>query len=284
MCAIRIDGKQQAAAFCEALIPKIQRLQAAGIQPGLRVVLVGEDPASMLYVRNKKKKAFSLGIDGQVLHMPGSATQEEVIAQIQAYNLDERVHSILVQMPLPLHIDAHAVIGSIAPHKDADGFHIHNMGALFSGKPAIVPCTPLGIIALIKSTGRPIAGAHAVVVGRSMIVGKPVSILLQQENATVTMCHSQTRDLGALTRQADILVCAIGQPEWIRGNMIKPGAVVIDVGMNRREDGARCGDVAFEEASKVAGFITPVPGGVGPMTIAMLMGNTVNAAMRAAAL
>ncbi|MDL2235168.1 bifunctional methylenetetrahydrofolate dehydrogenase/methenyltetrahydrofolate cyclohydrolase [Christensenellaceae bacterium OttesenSCG-928-L17] len=281
MGATIIDGKAQAQAVCAQLQKEISALISQGTVPGLSVILVGDDPASSVYVRNKEKRAAELGMHGQIIRMPADISQAALLEKIQALNNDPGVHGILVQLPLPAHICAQTVAAAVAPEKDVDGLHPENLGNLFAGHPTIVPCTPLGIQHLIKSTGVPLSGAHAVVIGRSNIVGKPVSMLLQMEHATVTMCHSRTKDLPALCRQADILVSAVGVRNLVRGDMVKPGAVVIDVGTNRNE-GVLCGDVAFDEAKEVAGYITPVPGGVGPMTIAMLMQNTVQAAREAA--
>ncbi|MDR1619234.1 MAG: bifunctional 5,10-methylenetetrahydrofolate dehydrogenase/5,10-methenyltetrahydrofolate cyclohydrolase [Clostridiales bacterium] len=278
--AILIDGKQLAQTQCELLRPEITALAGAGQTPGLAVILAGENIASEVYVRNKEKRAASLGINGKVIRLPATIAEEEIIEIIQSLNHDAGVHGILVQLPLPGHLNESAILSHICPQKDVDGFHPVNGGALLSGKPAVVPCTPLGIMKMLESIHAPLAGAHTVVVGRSNIVGKPVSLLLQLENATVTMCHSYTKDLACYTRQADILVAAAGRPHLIKGDMLKPGAIVIDVGMNT-VNGKLTGDVAFDEAAKVASYVTPVPGGVGPMTIAMLMYNTVQAAKRA---
>ncbi len=277
MSATIINGKAIAAELCEALKAEVADLSRQGIVPGLRVILVGENPASVLYVSNKEKRAASLGINSQVLRLPETVTEAELLALIDTLNADPAVHGILVQLPLPAHICPEKVTGAIRPEKDVDGLHPINAGNLLIGRPCLAPCTPQGIMHLIKSTGISIAGKHAVVIGRSMLVGKPVSLLLLQQNATVTLCHSKTADLPAITRQADILIAAVGKANLVTADMIKPGAVVIDVGTNKTETGS-CGDVCFEEAKEAAGYITPVPGGVGPMTIAMLMQNTVNAA------
>ncbi len=276
-----IDGKAVAAAKREALLPRIARLKQAGTTPGLCVILVGNDPASESYVASKERMASSLGMHGVVHRLPEETTQQELLERIEALNTDALIHGILVQLPLPKQIDPSAVAVAISPEKDVDGLHPVNAGKLLAKEPCMVPCTPNGVIDLIKSTGVTIKGKHAVVVGRSDIVGKPAAMLLMHHDATVTICHSRTKDLDAFTRQADILVCAIGKPGLITGDMIKPGAVVIDVGTSR-VDGKLCGDVAFTEALEVAGYLTPVPGGVGPMTIAMLMQNTVEAAERQA--
>ena len=242
-------------------------------------VRVGNDPASEVYVRNKAKKARELGLEGTELIHPESMSEADLLAEVERLNRDDSVDGILVQLPLPKQIDATKVIDTIDPAKDVDGFHPINVGMLHLGRPSLVPCTPAGVIRLIESTGEAIEGKHAVVIGRSDIVGKPVAALLLQRHATVTICHSRTRDLGRIAREADILVAAIGKARFVTADMIKPGAVVIDVGINR-VDGKLAGDVDFHTAREVAGWITPVPGGVGPMTIAMLMKNTVTAAER----
>ncbi|HWR23029.1 MAG TPA: bifunctional methylenetetrahydrofolate dehydrogenase/methenyltetrahydrofolate cyclohydrolase FolD [Feifaniaceae bacterium] len=278
-----IDGKAVAAAARKALLGRIERLKQAGVTPGLCVILVGNDPASESYVASKERMAASLGMHGAVIRLPEETTQEELLERIGALNADALIHGILVQLPLPGQIDPSAVASAISPEKDVDGLHPVNAGRLLQREPCMVPCTPNGVIDLIKSTGTEIKGRHAVVVGRSDIVGKPAAILLMHHDATVTVCHSRTKDLADFTRQADILVCAIGRPGLITGDMIKPGAVVIDVGTSR-VNGKLCGDVAFDGAAEVAGYLTPVPGGVGPMTIAMLMRNTVEAAERLAGL
>ncbi len=272
-----IDGKAVAAVTREALSARIERLKQAGVTPGLCVVLVGNDPASESYVASKERMAASLGMNGVVHRLPAETSEQELLERIRALNGDPSIHGILVQLPLPKQIDPSAVASAISPEKDVDGLHPVNAGKLLQKEPCMIPCTPNGVIDLIKSTGTEIKGKHAVVIGRSDIVGKPAAILLMHHDATVTICHSRTKGLAALTRQADILVCAIGKPHMVTGDMIKPGAVVIDVGTSR-VDGKLCGDVAFDEAMEVAGHLTPVPGGVGPMTIAMLMRNTVEAA------
>ncbi len=279
-----IDGK----AFAADLRAKIGREVAAlksqsGFVPGLAVVLVGEDPASQVYVRNKGRSTIEAGMNGQEFRMPASASQDAVLAQVAALNADDAVDGILVQLPLPDQIDAAAVLDTIDPAKDVDGFHIQNVGRLSTGHDALVPCTPLGCVMLLKDRLGDLSGLEAVIVGRSNIVGKPMAQLLLAENCTVTVAHSRTRDLPAVCRRADILIAAVGRPEMIRGDWIKPGATVIDVGINRIERDGKTrlvGDVAFDEARHVAGAITPVPGGVGPMTIACLLSNTVRAACR----
>jgi methylenetetrahydrofolate dehydrogenase (NADP+)/methenyltetrahydrofolate cyclohydrolase len=251
--------------------------ERTGTTIGLAVVLVGDDPASAIYVRGKERDCEKVGIASRVIRMPATSGTQDVEAVVRKLNADASVHGILVQFPLPAGLDSHAVIQAIDPAKDVDGFHVVNCGMLLSGVgQPMIPCTPLGIIEMIRSTGRDMAGSHAVVVGRSNLVGKPVSLLLQRENATVTMCHSRTENLAEHTRRADILVVAAGRRGLVTGDMVKPGAVVIDVGMNR--DGDRVvGDVDFGSAAEVAGWITPVPGGVGPMTRAMLLNNTLQA-------
>jgi methylenetetrahydrofolate dehydrogenase (NADP+)/methenyltetrahydrofolate cyclohydrolase len=271
-----IDGKTVARQIESEVAESIARL---GFRPGLVAVRVGNDPASEIYVRNKARKARELGLEGTELVFPDTMSEAELLAEIARLNLDGEVDGILVQLPLPKHIDATKVIDAIEPMKDVDGFHPINAGLLHLGRPALVPCTPSGVIRLIESTGETMEGKHAVVIGRSDIVGKPVAALLLQRNATVTICHSRTRDLAAVARQADILVAAIGKARFVTTDMIKPGAIVIDVGINR-VNGKLAGDVDFDAVAAVAGWITPVPGGVGPMTIAMLMRNTVTAAER----
>jgi methylenetetrahydrofolate dehydrogenase (NADP+) / methenyltetrahydrofolate cyclohydrolase len=277
MAAQLIDGKVLSAAVKEKLRLQTEELKAAGVTPGLAVILVGEDPGSQIYVRNKEKACEQIGIHSIVLRLPESTTQQELEAHIRSFNEDETIDGILVQVPLPRHMDEAAALSLIRPDKDVDGFHVVSMGRLFGGMDTIVACTPKGVMEMIHSTGVSLSGKEAVVVGRSNNVGKPIAMLLLQENATVTMCHSRTRDLAAHTRRADILVAAVGKPKFITGDMVKPGAVVIDVGINR-VDGKVIGDVDFESASQVADFISPVPGGVGLMTVAMLMANTLQIA------
>ncbi len=276
MTAQIIDGKAVARQIEQEVAAELRRVS---YKPGLVAVRVGNDPASEIYVRNKAKKADELGLRGEQRVFPESLSQAELLAEVRKLNEDDAVDGILVQLPLPKQIDPKRIIEAIDPAKDVDGFHPMNVGLLHLGRPALVPCTPAGVIRLIDSTGQAIEGKHAVVVGRSDIVGKPAAALLLQRHATVTICHSRTRDLGAITRQADILIAAIGKARLITAEMVKPGAIVIDVGMNRIE-GKLSGDVDFANAKEVAGWITPVPGGVGPMTIAMLMRNTVTAAQR----
>jgi methylenetetrahydrofolate dehydrogenase (NADP+)/methenyltetrahydrofolate cyclohydrolase len=275
-----IDGKVVAQQIEAEVREAIDRL---GISPGLVAVRVGNDPASEVYVRNKAKKARELGLSGTELVHPESMSEAELLAEVERLNRDDAVDGILVQLPLPKQIDSKKVIDAIDPAKDVDGFHPINVGLLHLGRESLVPCTPAGVIRLIESTGQSIEGKHAVVIGRSDIVGKPVAALLLQRHATVTICHSRTRDLAAVAREADILIAAIGKARFVTADMIKPGAIVIDVGINRLVVdgiGKLAGDVDFAAAKEVAGWITPVPGGVGPMTIAMLMQNTVRAAER----
>ena len=273
-----IDGKAVSLAVKEELKARISELAGEGKRiPCLAVIIVGDNPASRSYVRGKIKAAEFVGMDSRLIELPENVQEEALLKEIAALNADPLVDGILVQLPLPAHICEDRVIDAISVEKDVDGFHPQNVAALWLGRPCIVPCTPKGIIHLIRSTGVEVSGRKAVVVGRSNIVGKPVAKLLLDLNATVTIAHSRTRDLAALTREADILVAAVGRPRMIKGDMVKPGAVVIDVGINRTEDGHLVGDVDFESASAIAGWITPVPGGVGPMTIAMLMQNTLEA-------
>ena len=278
MSAEIINGRELAKQTRIALKKKVNKLyEERGIYPGLTVVLVGDDPASATYVRNKEKFAGRVNIVSNTIRMSEETTQDELLEVIENLNNDNTVHGILVQLPVPKHIDEHAVINAISPQKDVDGFHILNSGKLLTGQKSLKPCTPAGIIKLIESAGIKIEGKNAVVVGRSNIVGKPAALLLLEKNATVTVCHSRTKDLGEVTREADILVVAVGRREMITGDMVKPGAVVIDVGSNYDENMVQYGDVKFDEAKEVASYITPVPGGVGPMTIAMLLSNTVKA-------
>ena len=274
MTAQILDGKALAASIREQLRQKVCTLrEKTGVQPTLAVIVAGDDPASAVYVRNKERACLNTGMGSIVRRLPADVSQEELEQLIVAFNADPAVHGILVQLPLPSHLDEARVLKLIDPKKDVDGFHAVNMGALLSGMPGFVPCTPKGIIRLIESAGTDIAGKHAVVVGRSNIVGKPVAMLLLAHDATVTICHSRTKNLAELTRQADILVAAVGRPCMIDASMIRPGATVIDVGINRTDKGL-VGDVDFASAVAQAGAITPVPGGVGPMTIAMLLENT----------
>jgi methylenetetrahydrofolate dehydrogenase (NADP+)/methenyltetrahydrofolate cyclohydrolase len=272
-----IDGKAISAQLREMLKTRVKALAAKGVTPGLAVVLVGDDPASATYVNNKEKACHELGIFSIVHRLPAETTQEQLVALVHELNADRRLHGILVQLPLPGHLDSLAVLREVDPDKDVDGLHVVTAGRLLVGEKGFKPCTPKGIIHFIKTTGVSIAGTSAVVVGRSNMVGKPVALLLLEENATVTMCHSKTRNLAAVCAEADILVAAIGRPRMLTGAFIKPGAIVIDVGTTR-VDGKLTGDVVFEEAAEKAAYLTPVPGGVGPMTITMLMENTIEAA------
>lgn len=272
-----IDGKKIAADIRASLKERIDRTKdRKGRMPEIVVILIGDDPASQLYVRNKKRACEEIGINSRVHHLPATVTQSALLSVIDGYNNDPAVDGILVQLPVPDHISVEQIQNAIDPKKDVDGFHQVNEGALFSHGDGIVSCTPEGIIELIRSTGQPIAGKNAVVIGRSNIVGKPAAILLLDENATVTICHSKTEDLKKHASEADILVVAVGKPEMIDEDYVKEGAIVIDVGTNRTDDGLK-GDVKFDTVSEKAGYITPVPGGVGPMTIAMLLSNTVDA-------
>ena len=280
MAATLLDGKVMAQEVEESVKKRVDALKAKGCTPGLLVILVGEDPASQTYVGNKEKACQRLGIASKALRMPAETSQEELERAIREANEDPSVHGILVQLPLPKDLDENRALALIRPEKDVDGFHDINAGRLMRGEDGVVACTPKGALYMLKSAGIPMAGKEAVVVGRSNIVGKPMAMLLLQENATVTLCHSRTADLAAHTRRADILVAAIGKPAFITADMVKEGAVVVDVGINRVE-GKLCGDVDFGPVSEKAGYITPVPGGVGKMTIAMLMDNTVAAAEKA---
>lgn len=277
MTARIIDGKSIAKELRESLAPRVAALKEQGITPGLTVIVVGDDPASAIYVRNKERACVKLGMNSQVLRFPTETTQEEILNTVRLLNQDDSVHGILVQLPLPPHIDEQAVLRAIDPDKDVDGFHAMNAGRLMNGEPGFVACTPKGVMRLLEVSGVELDGKNAVVVGRSNIVGKPMALLLLQKNCTVTIAHSHTKDLAAVTRSADILVVAVGRAGFITGDMIKPGAAVMDVGINR-VDGKVVGDVDFESAKEIASCITPVPGGVGAMTIAMLMENTVEAA------
>jgi methylenetetrahydrofolate dehydrogenase (NADP+)/methenyltetrahydrofolate cyclohydrolase len=283
MTAQLIDGNALSKKIRGEVAERVAALKARGLQPGLAVVLVGENPASQVYVKHKVADCESTGMRSVLDKHDASLSEAALLARVRALNDDPSIHGILVQLPLPPHIDANKVIETISPAKDVDGFHVHSAGALMVGQPGFRPCTPYGCMKMLESIGVNPKGKHAVVIGRSNIVGKPMAMLLLQANATVTICHSATPDLGALTRQADIVVAAVGKRNVLSAGMVKPGAVVIDVGMNRNEDGKLCGDVDFDGVSQVAGWITPVPGGVGPMTRAMLLVNTVEAAERAAA-
>lgn len=278
MSAQILDGKALAAEIRSEVKTQVAALAEKGVSTALAVILVGDDSASQVYVRNKIKACADTGIRSLEFRMPAETTQQQLLAKIAELNADESVDGILVQLPLPKQINADAVISAIDPAKDVDGFHVANAGALVTGKQGFVPCTPFGVMRLIEKSGVNPRGKSAVIVGRSNIVGKPMALLLLAADATVTVAHSRTPDLSAVTRNADILVAAVGRAKLIKADMVKPGAVVIDVGMNRDETGKLCGDVDFAEVKEIAGSITPVPGGVGPMTIAMLMQNTVLAA------
>lgn len=280
-----IDGKALAAKKQAALQEKVERLKAeSGLVPGLVVILVGDDPASQVYVRNKERFAKKVGFLSETVRLSESISEEELIQVIEKYNKDERFHGILVQLPLPKHINDKRVILAIDPKKDVDGFHPMNTGHLWSGRPVMVPCTPAGIMELLREYEVALEGKTAVIIGRSNIVGKPMAQLLLEKNATVTLAHSRTRDLAKVTKQADILIVAIGQGHFVTADFVKEGAVVIDVGMNRDVDGRLIGDVDFEGVEPIASLITPVPGGVGPMTITMLMKQTYQSALRSVSL
>jgi methylenetetrahydrofolate dehydrogenase (NADP+)/methenyltetrahydrofolate cyclohydrolase len=278
--ATLINGKLLSEQLLVQQIKEAQVLKDSGINPGLAVVLVGEDPASAIYVRNKEKACKTIGIESKSFRLPENTTQQELVDLINRLNKDTSVHGILVQLPLPKHLDEAAVLKEIVPHKDVDGFHILNAGMLFRGQNSIVPCTPKGILYMLKSTGIQLEGKHAVIVNHSNVVGKPLAMLLLQENCTVTICHIYTKNLKEMTRQADILVVAIGNAKFFTGDMVKEGAVVVDVGINRL-DGKVVGDVDMETVAPIASYITPVPGGVGKLTISMLMQNTLEAAWKA---
>jgi methylenetetrahydrofolate dehydrogenase (NADP+) / methenyltetrahydrofolate cyclohydrolase len=277
-----IDGNALSRQLRAEVAKRAAALKARGITPGLAVILVGENPASQVYVRNKVKACENSGLHSVLERYPADMTEAELLGRIDALNHDPAIHGILVQLPLPAHIDAHKVIEAISPAKDVDGFHVASAGALMVGQPGFWPCTPYGCMKMLESIHYDLKGKHAVVIGRSNIVGKPMALMLLQKNATVTICHSATKDLKAMTLQADVIVAAVGRRNVLTADMVKPGAVVIDVGMNRNEEGKLCGDVDFEGVKQVAGWITPVPGGVGPMTITMLLVNTLEAAERLA--
>jgi len=280
MSARLIDGKALSARVRGQVAERVRALEAQGVTPGLAVVLVGEDPASQVYVRNKAAACTAAGMHSRVIPLGADTPEGELLDVIETLNADPAIHGILVQLPLPGHIDTGLVIETISAAKDVDGFHVSNAGLLMTGRPLFRPCTPYGVMKMLESENVPLRGAEAVIVGASNIVGKPMAMLLLAAGATVTLCNSKTRDLGAQTRRADVLVVATGRPGIVTGDMVKPGAVVIDVGINRLESGKLVGDVDFDSAAAVASAITPVPGGVGPMTIAMLLVNTVEAAER----
>ena len=278
MAAIIIDGKSLAAATRAAQKSAIDSLVARGTRPGLAAVLVGDDPASRVYVRNKARACEETGVRSETHEFPENVSEGALMACIARLNADRNVHGILIQLPLPRRLDSGRILAAVSPAKDVDGFHAANLGALVQGRPGFVPGTPAGVMRLLEHAGVPLAGRHAVIVGRSTIVGKPLALLLLQKDATVTICHSKTRDLASVTRQADILIAAVGRAKLVTADMVKPGACVIDIGVNRLPDGKLAGDVDFAAVKEVAGSITPVPGGVGPMTVAMLIVNTVRAA------
>jgi methylenetetrahydrofolate dehydrogenase (NADP+)/methenyltetrahydrofolate cyclohydrolase len=278
MTAQQIDGNALSRQLRADVAARVTALKAKGITPGLAVVLVGDNPASQVYVRNKVKACEDTGMHSVLETWPASMSEADLLARVEALNHDATIHGILVQLPLPAHIDAQKVIEAISPAKDVDGFHIASAGALMTGLPGFWPCTPYGCMKMLESIGYELKGKHAVVIGRSNIVGKPMALMLLQQNATVTICHSGTKDLKAMTLQADVIVAAVGKRNVLTADMVKPGAVVLDVGMNRNDEGKLCGDVDFAGVKEVAGYITPVPGGVGPMTITMLMVNTLESA------
>jgi methylenetetrahydrofolate dehydrogenase (NADP+)/methenyltetrahydrofolate cyclohydrolase len=282
MTAQLIDGNALSRQLRTDVTARVTALRAKGITPGLAVILVGENAASQVYVRNKVKACEDTGMHSVLERWPATMTETELLARVDAFNTDTTIHGILVQLPLPAHIDAQKVIEAISPAKDVDGFHIASAGALMTGMPGFWPCTPYGCMKMLESIGYELKGKHAVVIGRSNIVGKPMALMLLQQNATVTICHSGTRDLKAMTLQADVVVAAVGKRNVLTADMVKPGAVVLDVGMNRNDEGKLCGDVDFDGVKEVASYITPVPGGVGPMTITMLMVNTLESAERIA--
>jgi methylenetetrahydrofolate dehydrogenase (NADP+) / methenyltetrahydrofolate cyclohydrolase len=278
MAASIIDGKEIAKKKKLEIADQVQELKNQGVTPGLAVILVGDNQASRTYVNSKQKTARELGMHNVLIEYPVSITEQELLAKIDELNRDEDIHGILVQLPLPDHINEKNLIEAISPEKDVDGFHPINIGRMMTGQDAFLPCTPYGVMVMMKEIEMDLAGKHVVVVGRSNIVGKPAGQLFLNENATVTYCHSRTKDLKEHTKQADVVIAAVGKAGLITADHIKPGAVVIDVGMNRDDQGKLCGDVAYDEVKEKAGYITPVPGGVGPMTIAMLMFNTMKSA------
>lgn len=279
MAAKLLDGKKVSARIKNELALETEKLKKEGINPGLAVVIVGNDPASRVYVNNKKKACAEVGIYSEEYALPEETTEKQLLELIDELNKNDKINGILVQLPLPKHLDEKTVLYAIDPKKDVDAFHPVNVGRIMIGDFDFVPCTPAGVMELIAESGIDVAGKNCVVIGRSNIVGKPQAMLLLHKNGTVTVCHSKTKDLPEITKKADILVAAVGRAKFVTKDMVKPGAVVIDVGMNRDENGKLCGDVDFEKVSEIAGAITPVPGGVGPMTIAMLMKNTVKAAL-----
>ena len=280
MAAQILDGKSLAAQIRTEVKRKAAALAQRGIRPGLAVILVGDDPASRVYVRNKARACDEAGVRSTLFELPASVTQSELLNRVEALNTDPAVHGILVQLPLPGHVDAAELLGAVTPAKDVDGFHEANLGALLAGRPRLVPCTPAGVLRLLEHAKVPLAGRRAVVIGRSSIVGKPLALLLLRKDATVTICHSKSGDLERIAVEADLLVAAVGRAKLVGAAMVKPGACVVDVGVNRLPDGSLAGDVDFAAVRDIAGWITPVPGGVGPMTIAMLLENCVNAASK----
>ncbi len=280
MTAQIIDGNALSKQLRAEVASRAAALKTKGIVPGLAVVLVGDNPASQVYVRNKVKACEDSGLHSVLEKYEATMSESDLLARVDALNNDPTIHGILVQLPLPKHIDAQKVIEAISPEKDVDGFHVASAGALMTGTPGFWPCTPYGCMKMLESIGYDLKGKHAVVIGRSNIVGKPMALMLLQKSATVTVCHSATVDLKSFTRQADVIVAAVGKQNTVTADMVKPGAVVIDVGMNRNAEGKLCGDVDFAGVSEVAGYITPVPGGVGPMTITMLLMNTLESAER----
>jgi methylenetetrahydrofolate dehydrogenase (NADP+)/methenyltetrahydrofolate cyclohydrolase len=281
MTAQLIDGNALSKLLRAQIAIDTAALKAEGLTPGLAVVLVGDNPASQVYVRNKVKACEDAGLHSVLEKYEASMTEADLLARVEALNKDNNIHGILVQLPLPAHIDAQKVIETISPAKDVDGFHIASAGALMTGLPGFWPCTPYGCVKMLESIGYDLKGKHAVVIGRSNIVGKPMALMLLQKDATVTVAHSRTQNLKTLTLQADVIVAAVGMRNLLTADMVKAGAVVLDVGMNRNDEGKLCGDVDFESVKEVAGYITPVPGGVGPMTITMLLVNTLESAQRA---
>jgi methylenetetrahydrofolate dehydrogenase (NADP+)/methenyltetrahydrofolate cyclohydrolase len=282
MTAQLIDGNALARSIRAEVAGRTQALKARGVQPHLSIILVGEDPASQVYTKHKVNDSTETGLSANLERYPADMSEADLLARVRTLNEDPKVHGILVQLPLPKHMDSQKVIETISPAKDVDGFHIASAGALMTGAKGFWPCTPYGCMKMLESIGYSLRGKHAVVIGRSNIVGKPMAMMLLAQSATVTICHSATPDLGAMTRQADVIVAAVGKRNVLTADMVKPGAVVIDVGMNRNDEGKLCGDVDFDGVREVAGWITPVPGGVGPMTRAMLLVNTIEAAERQA--
>ena len=274
----KIDGKEVSSAVRDRITAEVAQLKEKGITPGLAVIIVGNDPASRVYVNNKKKGCEQTGMNSFEYAMPEETTTEELIALIEKLNCDKDVHGILCQLPVPKHIDEEKVLNAISPEKDVDAFHPVNCGKVMTGDYTFAPCTPAGMVEMLKYYNIPVAGKHCVIIGRSNIVGKPMAMLMLKNNATVTVCHSRTENLAEITKQADILVAAVGKPNFVTADMVKDGAVVLDVGINRMEDGKLCGDVDFNGVCEKTSFITPVPGGVGPMTITMLLNNTLKAA------